>query len=298
MTSKRCVNWLRAAMTFTQRAVCIGLCAALTAVVTQEAYSAASHWINTDFSQTRLIAAHDSVAGREELEIGVHVRLESGWKTYWRHPGDAGIPSEFDWSASENVAQATLVWPAPKRLSFEGLDSFGYEEEVVFPVRIKVRDADAAARVRLHLRYAVCKDICVPLEANLTLDIPTTDSRRLPGTDVHRALIERYRNRVPSLENEDMNIDRAVIVTEGDRRVLRLIASAQASFVNPDVFVEGPGEVFFGRPRLSVSDDGRAVVVELAIDDGGKQVPDARPLRITVVDGKRAIERTLVPTIQ
>ena len=92
-----------------------------------------------------------------------------------------------------------------------------------------------------------------------------------------------------------MNIDSAVIVTEGDRRVLRLIASAQASFENPDVFVEGPEEVFFGRPRLSVSGDRRAVIAELAIDDGGKPVPDARPLRITLVDGKRAIETHVGP---
>ena len=285
-------------MTFTPYATYFGLCIAISMAAANNADSAASGWISTDFSQVRMITSRDSVAGNTELDVGIQVRLESGWKTYWRHPGDAGIPTEFDWAASENVAQTKLSWPAPKRLSFEGLDSFGYEDEVVFPVRIKVRDADVAARVRLRLSYAVCNDICVPLEANLTLDIPTTDSQRLPGTDVHRALIERYRNRVPSLEIEDMNIDSAVIVTEGDRRVLRLIASAQASFENPDVFVEGPEEVFFGRPRLSVSGDRRAVIAELAIDDGGKPVPDARPLRITLVDGKRAIERTLAPTIQ
>ena len=285
-------------MTLIRRAVCIGLCIAITAVVTQEAYAAASHWINTDFSQTRLIAGRDSLAGREELDVGVHIRLESGWKTYWRHPGDAGIPSEFDWSASQNVTQATLVWPAPKRLTFEGLDSFGYEDEVVFPVRIRVRDADAAARVGLRLRYAACKDICVPLEANMVLDIPAIASQSRPGTDPHRALIERYRSRVPSPPKGDMDIDSAIIVIEGDSRVLRLIASAQVSFENPDVFVEGPEEVFFGRPRLSVSDDRRSVVAELAIDDGGEPVPDARPLRITLVDGKRAIERTLAPTVQ
>ena len=285
-------------MTFTPYATYFGLCIAISMAAANNADSAASGWISTDFSQVRMITSRDSVAGNTELDVGIQVRLESGWKTYWRHPGNAGIPIEFDWAASENVAQTKLSWPAPKRLSFEGLDSFGYEDEVVFPVRIKVRDADAAARVRLRLSYAVCKDICVPLEANLTLDVPATDSQRLPGADIHRALIERYRNRVPSLENEDMNIDSAIIVTEGDRRVLRLIASAQASFENPDVFVEGPEEVFFGRPRLSVSGDRRAVIAELAIDDGGKPIPDARPLRITLVDGKRAIERTLAPTIQ
>jgi len=285
-------------MTFAPYAPYLGFYLAICMSATNNAHSAASGWISTDFSQVRMITSRDSVAGKTELDVGIQVRLESGWKTYWRHPGDAGIPTEFDWSASENVAQIKLSWPAPKRLSFEGLDSFGYEDEVVFPVHIRVLDADASARVGLRLIYAACRDVCVPLEANMVLDIPAIAHQSRPSTDFHRALIERYRSRVPSPAEGDMDIESAIIVTEGDRRVLRLIASAQVSFENPDVFVEGPEEVFFGRPRLSVSGDRRAVVAELAIDDGGKPAPDARPLRITFIDGKRAIERTLSPTIQ
>src|SRR5262249_50030620 len=74
--------------------------------------------------------------------IGVRVRLGSGWKIYWKEPGDAGLPPEFDWSASSNLASTEVHWPAPHRTAMLGVESLGYTGEVLFPVSVQLIDAD------------------------------------------------------------------------------------------------------------------------------------------------------------
>ena len=110
-------------MTFTPYATYFGLCIAISMAAANNADSAASGWISTDFSQVRMITSRDSVAGNTELDVGIQVRLESGWKTYWRHPGNAGIPIEFDWAASEKCCADKAVvacseTPVVRRIGF------------------------------------------------------------------------------------------------------------------------------------------------------------------------------------
>lgn len=260
-----------------------------------DAWATASDWNTTDFSQVRLISAHDSTAGAAVLDLGVQVRLEDGWKTYWRDPGDAGLPTRFDWSASENVGDVTLLWPAPKRITFEGLDSFGYETEVVFPVRVRPLDPAKAVRINLQLDYALCKEICVPLQASLSVDIPSRSVQRHPATKAYASLIRRYAERIPSRDSAEMTIVAANVAGRHGQKVLRLKATAQTPFESPDVFVEGPPLVFFGRPRVMIGDDRRSVVMLVPIDDAGESPYGFEPLTITLVDGYRAIERSLVP---
>ena len=260
------------------------------------AHAAASNWITTDFSQLRLVTAHDSVTASGEIEAGVQIRLGEGWKTYWRNPGDAGLPTSFDWSASRNVRNVALAWPAPKRIPFEGLDSYGYEDEVVFPVRLRAARPGESVRIDLDVNYAVCKDICVPFAANVRLEIPAGVSDDGPATKAHRALIRRFAARVPARHSSDMDIVEASVAAESGGKILRLRAEARPSFDDLDVFVEGPVDVFFGRPKIDLGDDPRTAVVELSIDGAESADGAPQPVTITLVDGARAVERTVVPT--
>lgn len=87
-----------------------------------------------------LTVGGSTAAAPDETWLGVHLNLGPGWKTYWKSPGDAGLPTEFDWSGSSNLVEAEVQWPAPSRLSILGFETVGYTHEVLFPVRIKVRD--------------------------------------------------------------------------------------------------------------------------------------------------------------
>jgi DsbC/DsbD-like thiol-disulfide interchange protein len=133
----------------------------------------ASPWDGTERAAVRLIAgAAQKVGGTAVQRAGVQMRLADGWKTYWRYPGDSGVPPRFDFTRSRNVKSVTLRWPAPQRLTDESGTSIGYKHEVVFPLEVIPQDAAKPVELALAIDYAVCEKLCVPADgkAELTID--------------------------------------------------------------------------------------------------------------------------------
>ena len=130
----------------------------------------ASDWIAGPKSAARLIAAPAPAAG--PYKAGVELRLEGGAHTYWRTPGEAGVPPVFDFAGSENVKNAVVSYPAPTRIDEAGLDLFGYRGDVIFPVDVELADDSRPAVLALSLDYAVCGAICLPVKAKVTLALP------------------------------------------------------------------------------------------------------------------------------
>src|SRR5579871_5695157 len=98
--------------------------------------SASSDWATTEQTKVRLVSAA-TASGGATVPLGLQFVLAPNWKTYWRSPGDAGFPVSVDWSGSTNLAAAELSWPVPHRFTLFDLDTFGYEDEVVFPIAAK-----------------------------------------------------------------------------------------------------------------------------------------------------------------
>ncbi len=99
--------------------------------------------------------------------------MADGWKTYWRNPGDAGgVPPYFDWAGSENLAGAKVLFPAPSRLKDASGDSVGYKKVVVLPVEVTAKDPAKPVTFKLAMEFGVCREICVPAEAKLSLAMP------------------------------------------------------------------------------------------------------------------------------
>ena len=92
----------------------------------------------------------------------VRLDLDDGWKTYWRAPGDAGIPPSFTWSGSRNVQTLEIDWPTPVVFSQNGMTSVGYKSEVVLPIIVTPKNAGRDVALNGRLDIGVCKDICVP----------------------------------------------------------------------------------------------------------------------------------------
>ena len=110
---------------------CAGLGAALAADRAMAA-AGASPWVSRDVAEIRLIAAATATGARDSLPAGLHIRLQPGWKVYWRSAGDAGFPPSLEWAGSTNLAGAEMAFPVPKRFSILGLQSYGYGDEVVY----------------------------------------------------------------------------------------------------------------------------------------------------------------------
>jgi DsbC/DsbD-like thiol-disulfide interchange protein len=127
----------------------------------------ASPWQRDTHSAVRLLAGSRSGA---VLLGGIAIQLQPGWHTYWRTPGDSGVPPRFDFSKSENVDAVTVLWPAPKKFDDgAGGTSLGYKQQVVLPLRIVAKNADKPMTLRAAISYAVCEKLCIPVEANAEL---------------------------------------------------------------------------------------------------------------------------------
>ncbi|MBT8456296.1 MAG: hypothetical protein HKO95_15700 [Rhodobacteraceae bacterium] len=129
------------------------------------------------------------------MESGEHmaaIRLElaPGWKTYWRSPGDAGIPPEFDWSGSDNLASYQPHWPVPKVSYLNGVRSVGYADVVVVPIRFTPQRAGEAIDLTGQMHIGVCESVCVPMTLNIAASLPASTGQG--GNDtIRRALADR-----------------------------------------------------------------------------------------------------------
>src|SRR6202042_2745178 len=127
----------------------------------------ASPWIRDGHSAVRLLAGSRSGA---VLLGGIAFQLQPGWKTYWRTPGDSGVPPRFDFSKSDNVEAVTVLWPAPVKFDDgAGGHSMGYHNQIVLPLRIVAKNADKPVTLRAAINYAVCDKLCIPVESNAEL---------------------------------------------------------------------------------------------------------------------------------
>ena len=134
----------------------------------------ASPWLRDGHSAVRLLAGSRSGA---VLLGGIAFQLQPGWKTYWRTPGDSGVPPRFDFSKSENIEAVTVLWPAPTKFDDgAGGHSLGYHDQIVLPLRIVAKNADKPVTLRAEINYAVCEKLCIPVEANAELPIASVAS--------------------------------------------------------------------------------------------------------------------------
>ena len=243
-----------------------------------------SAWTEAQQSSVRLIAAGPAAAGDARLRAGVEIRLSPGWHTYWRYPGDAGVPPRFDWRGSENLAAVEVLWPAPKRIIVGGAVSIGYEDGLIFPVRLLPADPMRPVKLDLKLEYAVCERLCVPAEAHARLQIPV-------GGDVTSVALDAAEKRVPRRARVGEKGNLAVLGVEIERGATPRALVAITARGNFDLFAEGPDE----RWALAVPERiaGSEKPVRFAIPLDGAP-PGAGPipprLRLTLVSGKEAIE--------
>jgi DsbC/DsbD-like thiol-disulfide interchange protein len=151
----------------------------------------ASDWDAQAHTESRLIAGAASKNGAPAfLRAGIEIKLEPGWKTYWRDPGDSGAPPTFDFSGSENVKSVNVLWPAPERFpDGAGGHSIGYVDHVILPLHVVAQDAAKQTLLQVKLGYDICSNICIPVEANL--DLP------LRNDGAEEATIEKAEIRVP-----------------------------------------------------------------------------------------------------
>lgn len=220
---------------------------------------AVGDWPEKRFSEIRLLAARAGTADSAQLLGGIEITTRPGWKTYWRAAGEAGLPPQFNWLSVENAQLPEILWPVPMRFVTDGLESYGYDDGVLLPFHIVPDDPTKPVRLHLQARYAVCLEICVPEQAELTLTVSpqATDSGPEAAAKLNRAL-----QQVPRLQSGDattdlpMMIESVALVETASSAMLVVTARSQTGFVAPDLFIDGAGDFLFGMPEIALAADG------------------------------------------
>ena len=125
---------------------------------------------NLEFVKFNLLFGQKLTNQFNDYLLGLEVNLLPKWKIYWKNPGDAGLPPEISWKNAGNVDSVSLLYPMPKRFIFFDIQTFGYENEVVFPLEIKLIDKEKKLSGFLDLNAQICSEICVPITQKFDLN--------------------------------------------------------------------------------------------------------------------------------
>jgi DsbC/DsbD-like thiol-disulfide interchange protein len=227
--------------------------------------TSSSPWVASNNSKVRLVSGIVELDDAPALVAGVQLRMNPGWKTYWKNPGDSGVPPTFDWAGSKNLKQAELLYPAPHSFADASGTAIGYDDEVVFPVKLTPEREGEPIELKLAFSYGLCKNLCVPndvsLELALSPEIGTGDA----------ALIDGFLARVPK---------------PGKEGLLPQVSGVEAKLAAdpPELLVDAAGDAFIPASK------------PLGPPDGGKQrfaIIFATPAEASAVKGK-SLALTLV----
>jgi len=247
--------------------------------------AAMTDWTEVQGGAVRLIASGTLKEGR--YLAGLEFLLEPGWHTYWRYPGEAGIPPQISLDGSANMKALEVLYPAPERYSDGFSESIVYHDGVVLPLLIRPDDPDHVVSLSVDLFFGVCSDICVPGDASLTLDLsPTMDVDALADR-----LIQRDLDNIPAAATDDFRImSVGPGETDGTLRIEALVGGSQEA----DLFAAAPEGSFIALPKPAGHAAGKAVwtlstkglsttqtdsILRLVLTVGGKAIEHLEPIR-------------------
>lgn len=263
---------------------------ALAALVSPASSASAdvSAWDGDARAGVRLVSGGAKGEGTPSaLRAGVEIRLAPGWKTYWRYPGDSGVPPTFDFAKSENLKSIRLSWPAPEKMVEADGVIIGYRNNVMFPLAVEPSDPAKPVILRLALDYAICEKVCIPAQAKAELTLKAGGAAE-PAIVAAEKAIPRAQ---PLGAGGTLSVK--AIHRDDSRKPARVLVDIAAPDGAPvSVFAEGPSDDW----ALPVPDkvDGAPAGLQrfaFALDGLPPGATDkGATLKVTAVAGNEAIE--------
>lgn len=248
--------------------------AGLTAIGPAEAESGA---VRDGRVEAELISKDGELIPGQTATVGLRLKMDEGWHTYWKNPGDSGMATAISWDLPDGYAAEEIDWPAPDYFEVSGLASFAYEGEVVLPVRISVPASATGDEVMLRATadWLVCKEACEPGTAELSLTLPVGSDTG--GVDVPAKTIKLFASageRQPELvrpEAQNAIATRGLYVLNvADSRFAEINDSGDAS---ARFFPDRADVLAMSQEQTFTPTDDAGISVELAPNPRGDQ-PD------------------------
>lgn len=245
-----------------------------------------SDWASSGHSRARLLALGAPVGGGPLRQAAIEIELDPGFLTYWRQPGEAGLPPTVGTGASDNIAAVAVDFPAPSLFEESGVPLYGYKDRVTLPLGIELADPSRPATLAVDLDYAVCASICLPGRAALRLPLPAT-------TDpVAQARIDAAKGAVPPRQALGAPGPRGIDRVEPDPDAPGRALVVTARGAGPaNLFVEAP-DGWFLTAHAPTAGEGGTLRFPVAVDEAPRGAADHGPveLRLTLVDAHGAVE--------
>ncbi len=215
---------------------------------------------------------------------GLRVTLRPGWKTYWRAPGDAGIPPEFSWNGSQNITAAQYHWPVPQVFDQGDMQSIGYHDTLVLPIELTQSDPSAPIQMSGEVTLGVCEDICVPVSLPFLAMLPTDGQR---DGAITASLLNQPRNAT------DAGVRSAICrVSPADSglTVTATLTMPSAGTVESVVIEAGNPEVWVSQADITRSGDTLQATVDMIHATSSSFALDRSAVRITVLGSDYAVD--------
>ena len=241
-----------------------------------------------------LISNSDSIQEGHDVLVGVQMKLPKGWETFWRTPGEVGYGAKFSWEGSQNLKQAEVWWPWPKRIQSYDFIANIYQNEVIFPVKIIPKDATKTLVLHLKLDYLLCNPTaCIPQQKQLSLVLPSGNAVLSPKAKI----IDKALETIPKSGNTSSLAMTGLILThQGEHSSdMRVNVWSAKGLKGAELFVEGPKELLFNVPKLTQLDEYNGYFtfqVKINEASGSNEGLDAllkNPLQLTLVINNNAI---------
>ena len=247
----------------------------------------AAPWVELHASRVRLVASPAKTASGHYL-AGLEIVMAEGWKTYWRMPGDAGVPPTFDWAGSANVAAIKVLYPAPTRMAEAGGEVIAYKHAVLFPIEVMPQDPIKPVALKLALEFGICREICIPATASFKLDIVPGGAGATPREIM--AALERVPRPHQSRRKDDPKLERVAVNRDGPTPRLTIEAVFHGGGKGADVFVEAPEGLYVPLPKKLAGDAGGIVRFETELARDLAQDLKGKTLTLTLVSEAGATE--------
>ncbi|ODT14353.1 MAG: hypothetical protein ABS57_16040 [Mesorhizobium sp. SCN 65-12] len=255
--------------------------AALGAANCLPAAASSSNWYDSEGGKVRLVTS-GKADENGHLQGLLQIVLKPGWKTYWRDPGDSGVPPQLDVSPSTNVTAADLSFPAPQRHD-DGYGKWaGYSHSVSFPVTFTLAAPGQPTAIQADVFLGICETICIPVQTRLTVD-PNAD----PDNAEDAALIKAALSTLPVPARTDFGIE----LLPGDHETLVVQANFPGDAAAADFFVAGEHDYMFGAPVRSEK-NGKSIFT-VPILDRPSTTPTDGGLHYTLTSSAGAVEGVL-----
>ena len=261
----------------------------LLSTLSSNSLAISSDWSVSETSKLRLISPY-SQNDTKNLLIGLEYEMESGWKTYWKSPGDGGFAQSISWENSTNVKNVNILWPTPIEFEILGLTSLGYQNDVIFPLEIELEDELQNTFLNLHVTFLICKEVCIPGDATLFLEIPSGEKK----------LNDNYFNLEKALSllpEEDFNssyVSDIYLETYSDDKnsLIQLQIESEKVFYNPQIFLHSPFGLPVVKNSINYSSDNKKIITDFSFDK--KLFSEKKfPLEIIIKDKNHNFKQTL-----